>query len=98
MLRWIGLDLGQKNNICRGLDWIGSANRWIGLDWISKNGPMHNSAINEAVVQKNCVKTLYRHGKPLEEKLALSDLAGDRTHSASQLRQLLLLLLLLTKY
>jgi len=26
-------------------------------------------------VQKNCVKTLYRHGKPLEEKLALSDLA-----------------------
>jgi len=42
-LRWIGLDLGQKNIICRGLDWIGSANRWIGLDWISKNGPMHNS-------------------------------------------------------
>ena len=43
--------------------------------------------INEAVVQKNCVKTLYRHGKPLEEKLALSDLAGGHTNSASQLRQ-----------
>ena len=36
--------------------------------------------INEAVVQKNCVKTLYRHGKPLEENLALSDLAGDHTN------------------
>ena len=33
-------------------------------------------------MQKNCVKTLYRHGKPLEEKLALSDLAGGRTNSA----------------
>jgi len=33
LLRWIGLDLGQKNIICRGLDWIGSANRWIGLDF-----------------------------------------------------------------
>jgi len=38
-------------------------------------------------VQKNGVKTLYRHGKPLEEELALSDLAGGRTNSASQLRQ-----------
>ena len=43
--------------------------------------------INEAVVQKNCVKALYRHGKPLEEKLALSDLAGGRTNSAPHLRQ-----------
>jgi len=30
---------------------------------------------------------LYRHGKPLEEELALSDLTGGRTNSASQLRQ-----------
>jgi len=44
--------------------------------------------INEAVVQKNCVKTLYRHGKPLED-LVLSGLAGGRTNSASQLRQVL---------
>ena len=42
---------------------------------------------NETVVQKNWVKTLYRHGKPLEEELAFSDLAGGRTNSASQLRQ-----------
>ena len=41
---------------------------------------------NETVVQKNRVKTLYRHGKPLEEKLALSDLAGGRTNSAFQLQ------------
>ena len=46
--------------------------------------------INEAVVQKNCVKTLYRHRKPLEEKLALSDLAGGRTNSASQLRHIII--------
>ena len=26
---------------------------------------------NETVVQKNRVKTLYRHGKPLKEELAL---------------------------
>jgi len=38
---------------------------------------------------------LYRHGKPLEEELALSDLAGGRTNSASQLRQLLLLSMLI---
>ena len=42
---------------------------------------------NETVVQKNWVKTLYRHGKPLEEELVLSDLAGGRTNSASQLWQ-----------
>jgi len=30
---------------------------------------------------------LYHHGKPLEEELVLSDLAGGRTNSASQLQQ-----------
>ena len=33
---WIGLDMGQKVAYCRGLDWIGWANSWIGLEWIFK--------------------------------------------------------------
>jgi len=37
------LDVGQNTRSYHGLDWIGSLNCWIGLDWILQNGPMSNS-------------------------------------------------------
>jgi len=43
---------------------------------------------NETVVQKNGVKTLYRHGKPLEEELALVPIllpSSDKKSTAESL-------------
>jgi len=27
---------------------------WIGLDWVSKNGPMSNSGLNKVIVYEQC--------------------------------------------
>ena len=34
---WVGL--GFSASLCRGLGWVGSISYWVGLGWITENGP-----------------------------------------------------------
>jgi len=39
---WVGLD--SNVSTCSWLGWVGSVSSWVGLDRVTQNGPMYNSA------------------------------------------------------
>ena len=41
---WVGL--GCSAGLFHGLGWVGAISYWVGLDWITENGPTSMSAHN----------------------------------------------------
>ena len=56
-LTQVVLDKGPLNGCVCELGWVGSVSWWVGLDWVTQNGPMDNSDPNQLLTRANFLVT-----------------------------------------